>query len=1148
MEEKVFGLPAGLLANSMIVILVAISIILLFGGLRRFILVKMGTRNIPRRKGQSTLIVMGLMLSSIIVAVSLGIGDTVRYSVRSVVFDSAGNIDEVISGPGKQLFGVEYFSYSEFKEVERLASTNSNIDGIMPYIEINLPVENVKSEIAESRVQVRGYSSNYSDSFDQIKNINDELVSINTLSSDQVYINTALRDTLNLNKGDVVGVYINLEKKEFEVIDVLESGSIAGANITPTISFEISNLQKLLDKENMITNIAISNSGNQDESLELSDDVTQFLRLNLTNKRVANKFFEILSSNEIPTLIKEEAKSLEQTDSETFEELTRIASDLESDNFNEEFITSVGDYQLQLIILGALDKAGLQAEAAQLLMMFGDLTTLRVDDSKNNGVKLAETVASGVTTIFSIFGSFSIMVGMLLIFLVFVLLAAARSTELGMARAVGLKRRDLIQLFTYEGTVYSFLAAIAGTIIGIGLSFGLVYILQDLIDAGTFVIKPYFSVTSIIISFSAGLILTFITVFASAYRASNLNIVVSIRGLKEEFVKKASLTNNEKIKNLLWDLIYPVKQVVRIVNGNGGRLRNLIVLLVFPISWPISIFMSLFKLFGRHSYALLGLFSLFLIFLAFQTEGTALLSFGLTGIALSIGLLIRFLSTLLLSDQENISQIAGTFEGGLVLVVANLPLDYAIFDFASEWSQPGPWFWPLGGGINTAAAVWLVMSNNRLLIYLLNIILSRFSGLKAVTKTAISYPMASKFRTGLTVAMFSLIIYTLMIFSVLNGINDISTDQPDRITGGYDIKGTISSDNSIQGDIRNSLNMNDFTVVAGSSSIDIDAKEIEGENTTFKSSRLVSVEDSFINTNKWQLSYFDPKYGSNYREVWESLNSDANLVLASGSIVESGDPFGPPDRSFKTSLIKPGDLKEIEAFNIKIKKSRSADEGATLTVIGVIENLAGGTGFGAGGATFYSTDNLVSEIAGEEIPYNTYYFSLVDKDNASNYSQRLEKIFLANGMNAESLLDNIKEERETSNAFNKLFQGFSGLGLVVGIAAIGVLSVRAVVERRQSVGVLRAIGFRSSMIRAQFLIESSFITLIGIAIGIFLGVMQSYIIFKEISKELEGATFSVPIGEVGFLIVITVVASILASVIPANEASKIYPAEALRYE
>ena len=151
-------------------------------------------------------------------------------------------------------------------------------------------------------------------------------------------------------------------------------------------------------------------------------------------------------------------------------------------------------------------------------------------------------------------------------------------------------------------------------------------------------------------------------------------------------------------------------------------------------------------------------------------------------------------------------------------------------------------------------------------------------------------------------------------------------------------------------------------------------------------------------------------------------------------------------------------------------------------------------------------------------------------------------------MNAESLLDNIREERETSNAFNKLFQGFSGLGLVVGIAAIGVLSVRAVVERRQSVGVLRAIGFRSSMIRAQFLIESSFITLLGIFVGIGLGTLQSWLIYLEISKELEDAKFVIPYAEVGILIIITVVASILASVIPANEASKTYPAEALRYE
>ena len=188
------------------------------------------------------------------------------------------------------------------------------------------------------------------------------------------------------------------------------------------------------------------------------------------------------------------------------------------------------------------------------------------------------------------------------------------------------------------------------------------------------------------------------------------------------------------------------------------------------------------------------------------------------------------------------------------------------------------------------------------------------------------------------------------------------------------------------------------------------------------------------------------------------------------------------------------------------------------------------------------------KIAQEEVPLDTFYFALREKDDSSNYAQKLEKIFLANGMNAVSLIDQLEEERATSNAFNKLFQGFSGLGLVVGVAAIGVLSVRAVVERRQSIGVLRAIGFRSSMIRTQFLIESSFITLLGIFVGICLGILQSWLIFLEISKELEGAKFSVPVGEVGVLIVITIIASILASVIPANEASKTYPAEALRYE
>ena len=67
--------------------------------------------------------------------------------------------------------------------------------------------------------------------------------------------------------------------------------------------------------------------------------------------------------------------------------------------------------------------------------------------------------------------------------------------------------------------------------------------------------------------------------------------------------------------------------------------------------------------------------------------------------------------------------------------------------------------------------------------------------------------------------------------------------------------------------------------------------------------------------------------------------------------------------------------------------------------------------------------------------------------------------------------ESIDEGRSTTPSpraltFNRLIQGFMGLGLVVGVAALGVISARAVVERRQQIGVLRAIGFRRGMVQA----------------------------------------------------------------------------------
>ena len=76
--------------------------------------------------------------------------------------------------------------------------------------------------------------------------------------------------------------------------------------------------------------------------------------------------------------------------------------------------------------------------------------------------------------------------------------------------------------------------------------------------------------------------MTFITVVFSAYRASNLNIVVAIRGLKDEFVKKAP--NPFKSFEVLWNLIYPIKQLYFIITGKAPRFRSLLLMMIFPVS------------------------------------------------------------------------------------------------------------------------------------------------------------------------------------------------------------------------------------------------------------------------------------------------------------------------------------------------------------------------------------------------------------------------------------------------------------------------------------------------------------------------------------------------------------------------------------
>jgi putative ABC transport system permease protein len=148
-------------------------------------------------------------------------------------------------------------------------------------------------------------------------------------------------------------------------------------------------------------------------------------------------------------------------------------------------------------------------------------------------------------------------------------------------------------------------------------------------------------------------------------------------------------------------------------------------------------------------------------------------------------------------------------------------------------------------------------------------------------------------------------------------------------------------------------------------------------------------------------------------------------------------------------------------------------------------------------------------------------------------------------------LDKIIEDNEAINrTFLEMFQGFLALGLFVGIAALGVISLRSVVERRQQIGMLRAIGYQRRMVQLSFLLESGFIAITGILLGLLLGLTFAAVLFTsgEFGASTSGISFTVPWAQVGVVTAIALGAAVLTTYLPARAASHVAVAEALRYE
>src|SRR3990172_2321261 len=117
-------------ALAMLVMVLSVIVLLL---MRRPVLARMGARNFVRRKGNTALVVGGLMVGTAIISASLVVGDTMDTFVSGFVLDALHTTDEVIAAEGPT--GQDaFFSSVLYDEMETNISSLGTVDGGSPQI------------------------------------------------------------------------------------------------------------------------------------------------------------------------------------------------------------------------------------------------------------------------------------------------------------------------------------------------------------------------------------------------------------------------------------------------------------------------------------------------------------------------------------------------------------------------------------------------------------------------------------------------------------------------------------------------------------------------------------------------------------------------------------------------------------------------------------------------------------------------------------------------------------------------------------------------------------------------------------------------------------------------------------------------------
>jgi putative ABC transport system permease protein len=1088
---ELFGIPLDLLMKILLIVTGSIMLMVMLLAGANAIFFKIGVRNIPRRRIQMLLIVFALMLSTTLLSAVLATGDVINTAVQSVAVYNWGSIDELILG-GHGPLGT--FSDGVYYILARRVQHDPTIAAVAAALsEPQLLVADQNSRQVRGQVTGLGVIPGTERGFGGMQNVQNkkQILAISALKPNQVYLNQSMAQLLNAHTGDTLYVYSKRwpgQRYTMQVMGIVENGGLVGDS--PYMLTTIQTFRTIEGNNDIINEIFVANSGGALNGVNLTDTVIDTL------------------NSDIPREV-------------------------------------------------------------------------HVDPVKQTGVQDSQLAQNIFSRVFALFALFALAIGLLLIFLIFVLLAAERRAEMGVARAIGVQRGQLVLMFLFEGVVYDVLASFVGLLTGVGLGALLVYYLGPVLARFNFPLKLSFQPRSLIIAYCLGVIFTFCSVALASWLVSRMTIVAAMRDLPEP--EQSNMTLGELGLNLL-SVLYEAGRAL--TQGKWRLVRRALLELLSD---------TLLRIVG--ALVMLGFLPLLAGYWLMQNgiETTQIVPFslGLSCLIAGAGLLLQALTTalvraLLPSYARTISsiirRIIATCIGLALLAYWALPFDILAWLGLPRF-QGGIEVFFIAGVMMVFGTVWAVMVNASTLLRPFLALCARIPGIFAIGKLATAYPLHRRFRTGMSVIMFSLVVFAMTVMSVITAAMQNSYVSISAQTGGYDIQGTAYFQPlPPQQDIRASLkqhgiNPNVFSAIGERETTFGFVTQLTSGPSRWSIYPIQVISGGFL--QGYGLSLVGRAEGFNSDSaVWQALQTHPDYALIDSSALpynpnslisttiydpsapsgsSAGAPSTPPNLpaqyTYQVSGIYQGE-KSFPAVQVWLT-GLQARQAVPLTIIGVVDN-SDSAHFGlyvpqssySAGAIDLNLPFFAQDALGQSyFTPQTYYFKVAPGQDKRALALALGSAYLNQGLETTVLEDAIWTVRGPRILLSDVLLGVVGLTLLLGVAALAITGTRAVVERRQQIGMLRALGCGRGLIQIAFLLESFLVGALGSILGLGLGLILARNIFAVNFFEQfnVGLTFSIPWDQLGLIIGVALLASFLGALLPAWQAGRVTPAEALRY-